>query len=151
MDCLYFFQLSLFLFLKFGSWRYSFIVFIASFYCQLHYMKILVLNLNEGSRNISKISVGQSPNPHWPELGALGSPWPSLRVPWNVMTIGELHWSLKVGTFRPSFHGLSVSPQLRINVAWKASQAFVAILLTIVFLILHDVETRFSIDAFFFW
>ena len=62
----------------------------------------------------------------------------------SVTTISELHWSLSTGTFRPRFQAPSVSPQLRGNVALKASQPFVGeILINHEFLILHDVRKRF--------
>ena len=80
-------------------------------------MNMLTLNLNEFCRFFFRYA--------WPEMGAMGSQWPSTGAPWNVMTIGELYWSLSTGTFRPKFQASSVSPQLRGNVALKASQPFV--------------------------
>ena len=150
MSCLYFFQLSLFLFLKFDSWRSSSISFIASFYFLLHHIKSSVLNLNEFSGIISKNSVRQPPNPHWPEMAALGSPWPS---------IGSL------GMAWPSVSSNGVSKQARSARASKDHRLnhnceelllgrlrrllLKLFLINHDFLILHDVENRFSKDAFF--
>ena len=83
-----------------------------------------ILNLKE-FRIFLIISDGPSLNHRWPGMGAMGLQWPSTGAPLNVMTIGELHWSLITGTFRPRFQAPSVSPQLRENVALKASQPLV--------------------------
>ena len=89
-------------------------------------MNMSVLNLNNFFRIFFIISDGPSPNRRRPGLGAMGSPWQSMGAPWNV-TIGELHLNLSTGAFRPRFQAPSLSPQLRGNVALKASQPFVEI------------------------
>ena len=116
-------------------------------------MNMSVLNLNNFfSEFFVNVSDGSSPNHRWPRMGAMGSPWPSMVAPWNVTTIGELHWSLSSGTFRPRFKAPSVSPQLRGNLALKASQPFVKFfLINHEFLILHDVKNRFLIGALFWY
>ena len=79
-----------------------------------------ILNLNDSFRIFFIIS----DEPSLARNGRHGIAMAIDGAPWNVMTIGELQWSLSTGTFRPRYQVPLVSPQLRGNVALKASQPF---------------------------
>ena len=95
------------------------------FYYHLHHMNMSILNFNQFFKSLFHYQRWTFVEPSLANDGrheisrAIGG------APGKVMTIVELHWSVSTGTFKPRFQTSSVSSQLRVNVALKASQPFV--------------------------